>query len=533
MNSWRLWFSQRLVGDRQFITLCTLLFISALSLALRVAYSRGLLFDQSVNIAYSAERLVQQGDPISNILTLIKGLALEFRQWQINERLSIPLTAFSFTIFGTSKTASFFAPIFSSALLVFVMFSIGEKLIGKSGAWMAVAIWAVLPIGAFLFSNLLEIGPIILLNTFAFSLIVQEGRFKYQWLAVTLLICIGLYVNWAHMGSTILFFIFYLLGDEDQTYFIKLLRFLLLAILLVAVLPGTGAAFTTMYNLVMLISDNLLIIPLLLFAIILTSTQGLDRNIRIVLLWLAVKAVFLVLAAKWIIGQPEIAEIGISGYWLDLLVPAVLIIGHQLGSRLESLERKIEPMFIGWSLVNLLFIGYLVDFPFSTSLLTISRIAAGVAFLLVYSLLLLLWRAPKHVRLLTNFLFLTLFSLASFSITSDYLEGYLPKAVDVEQALTYVASTRERADVFVDSDIYPRVLVEAAFLQESQTNMRSIIIEELNPYSPETTPPGSFIIISETFQNLVMGFPPRNWSMIRLFSESSEERLFVYFVAHQ
>lgn len=526
-----------LAGDIK--SLPVLFVILALTLVFRLVIAEGPLFNESLTIAEDSKSLYSfDSDNIDSDPGIFAHTKAFLRELRSLPSASWPVTVglgLFYTLFGVSDLTSIFPGLVAALFTGIIIFILGAQMFDEATGLLAAFLWAILPLGIFLSINILPIVPLVALNLLAmtlFFLASRESAWKGYLPAALVTAGMGLGVDWTIFLPTVFFMILFLLRRWQMPKLATVGFALGLLTLVVFLFPGVGAAAAELYGLNLLLFDNFLVVPLFVISLVFVAGSKRDLPTHFILLWLAVKAAFVFIAASYILQDPWLQTIGFSGYWIDLIPPVLIVISLQFVRRFNSLQIKKMLLGIG-SVVTLVFLFLIPVSPFPAGLATISRISVGAAFLGIF-LYLAFWRKERQFA---NFLLLgallILLTIGSPSIANNYVNSYIDPLRDAREVRSILRLLDDDPVIFIGDDlIYERLYYFGGF-QNLQTMDEgdSTSIYLLNPNRSSEAPEGAYVLVSFRYMNFVLGIAPSNWDLIREFSVTSGEGYFLYRVA--
>lgn len=505
------------------------------ALAIRLVFANGLVFDESVRIATDSWSLYSfdaQGSDASGV-DVVKGFLKEVRSLPSETWPVSPALGLLYTLLGVNDLVSILPTLVGSLLACFLIYSLAARLFDQATGLLAAFLWAILPLGVFLSNNLLPVLPLIAIDLIAIYLffVASTTHSRPAYLLATILVALGFAFDWTFFLSTAVFMILFTAQQKQIPYS----RILTLAVGLVTVflilLPGNGAAAAELFSLNLLLFDNLLFLPLLIISLMFAASAKQTFSLRFLLPWLSLKAGFVLIVAPWILEKPWLNTIGFSGYWLDIITPALILISFQFARRVASFQ--VKRILFGISVLATLGLFILALFSsFPAELLTISRISVGVVFLCIFSFP-FLWQSSKSQRNALLFGTLILFlSLAAPSIVHNYAGSYVYLADDARDVRSFITLLNEDVNLFVANEpLYERFRYLNEFQPElSLSNSHALTVALLNHHELEDLPQGSYVVTSDFFLGYAIGTIPDNWVLLSVFENFDQQRLILYHV---
>ncbi len=521
--------------NSEYLPVFTVLFLGFLN---RLVFANGLFFDQSLQTAKSAWYLFSFESLNDGSLPSVLAQGKEFLQEANNlpneyRPLSIAL-GLIYKLFGVNDTTSILPSLVASILAGLLVYLLAKSWFGAATGLLACFFWASLPIDIFLSISLLPVVPLIFGSLLAIYLFDRASK-VHSWpiyLGSFLIVLLGLTVDWTFYLPTV-FFLGYLFLQRFDLNFKKIERILWVVALACIFLSQIGGDAIDLYNLFLLVFDSFLILPLLLLSLVYAARVTSETPLRLVLLWLAIKAAFIFIAAPWIAQRPIVSTIGMSGYWLDLMLPALILISWQFGKRVGLQRVKSLVFAISPSGLFGLLIFYLIPSSFLNALLTASRISVGLTFFCVF-LYLAFWNKRKTRSLLFAALII-FFLLATPSIVNTYVESYSYSVKDSGEVVTLLSTFDGDIQMFIgDESIYERFLYLSGYQPAHLLNATTTLtLDLLSENRPESVPVGSYILFSDDYLKFVLGTTPSTWSIVKEISSSDQQKLFLYQVLAQ
>ena len=510
-----------------------ILILLVLTLAVRLVFAEGLFFSESLTIAEDSKSLYSfdSTSPDSEAGSIARGKeflkelrTLPSESWPVNVVLGL-----LYMVFGVSDLISILPGLMASLFAGFLIYMLGVHMFDEATGLLAAFLWAILPLSVFLSINLLPILPLVAINLLAVTLFFQAARHRAWggYLPAAVVTALGLVLDWTLFLPTAFFMALYGL----KRWKIPDLRTIGIGLLVLAVflLPDVGAATADLYGLNLLLFDNFLILPLFVISLVFAAGLKRDLPLNFLLLWLAVKAAFIFMAAPFILQRPLLQTIGFSGYWLDLVPPVMILISFQFTRRFDSLQIKRMLLSIAsFATVGLIFLIPVSLLP--AGLVTASRISVGAAFLCIF-LYLAFWKKDRplgNVLLLSALL--TFFTLASPSIINNYVASYIYPVEDAREVKATLLSLDQDLVVFVGDDfVYERLLYSGGYQNPQSLNENnSAWVYLLNANRPSEVPEGAYVLVSSDYLDFVLGITPANWSLIQELRLSNQQGFFLY-----
>ena len=504
--------------------LLIVLLIFLLGIWLRVAFFRGMVFDESISIAEEAWELFTANPISGSFMQFLRAL----KNIPSSNILPVFVSGLLYQLFGVSDIWSVIFPILSSLLVGGFLYSFGSLWHSRSVGLLALFFWLMLPINVFLSSNLLPVLPLIALNTLT-VLMYLLGRKHHSWIYFVLAgatLLSGLIFSWAYALPNVVFVGYDLLKNQHFVEIKKIGIGLFAIVTLYMLIPPNGAMALNLYYLVPLVFENLFLFPLLILALVYVFSLPRDKRPTDLLIWLAAKAIWLVIGARWISMDPLIETIGISGYWLDLLVPGLVLLAWLFVGRLgERLIFKIVSLASIGLFFFVLFLSIFETLP--PWLFTVSRISVGIAFLLIF-LFGAAWNSSIKKQIVFFSLFLLTFLVGGWTITNDYWRSYQHTVEDSLDVLTTLETNGEVILFVGEYNLSSRFKYETGFGNPTEFPNLSLTVADLTQGNANSLPNGSYVVMSDSYKNLVFGMEPENWSLEQEIQNSNQQKLFLY-----
>lgn len=485
-----------------------LLVVVLLGLALQLVFPTGMPFEQNIDHAkfgWQLANFFQQEGGFSKI-------GIWFTQ--PSKIVHIPV-ALAYLLWGINDTTSVLYPMVSALVSIVIIFFIGKKLYGQESGLLAAFLWSVLPLRVFYSTTLLWVLPVITLNFIAvYCLALPHQRSRWIKLGIGLAsVLAALYLSFAlSMGMVIL--IIYIKLEKHLKRFPNIMKVLLtlgaIGILFQA-LQGDSALL--IYQSFLLVQENIVLIPLLIFSIIWFSKQP-DEVSKLPLVWISMMAISVFIISSSLQADPVFINLGSSALWLAFLAPITLIIGQYLSARIDKYT-DLWILLIGLLLIGMIS-GYYLLPDLVQDMLTFSRIATGISFLLIWLILL-----SGTDRLIYNrvgiVLLLTLIGAASLAQSQEYQASYSHRS-KVYDEMYFQLKTLPALPLVVESEmVKERFDYLGKFESEGQFMGYSMVIGPRKYQNKD-----AHVIISEEYNKYVLVLVPYNWELIY----SSEDFLF-------
>lgn len=491
--------------------------ILGVSLLLRSAFAVDQVLDESVALAEKSWNLAQAGG--SGFLHQLTSLPGE-------ELLPVFGTSLVYRVIGASPFSTAIFPTLLSLGIGISIFCLGRLLWGRTAGLLATFFWLTLPIAVFLSPNLLPVLGLIFLNTLGVLLYIsgKKSGNSVRYFLAFLILAFALIAHWQYAASSVGFILLDTVYRRSTSTRKNafLLLFVVAGVLLLQA-PGNGVLSLDLYYLVRLIKENLVLFPLLTLIVVYATYASTDARPQEALLWLSAKGIMLLVGARWIAEDPLIARLGMSGYWLDFLVPVALLFGWTFGQRVTS---NALPIITGLSLVGiviLLVLGPAWAFP--PFVFTISRVLFGLS-LVALGLLIASWSSGNRLGGIAFAIFVGTFLFGGFTLINDYWISYRTR---VDNSIMVFNNLQEdgHANVFIpETELLIRFRFMFGF--ETMPAGADLTIYPLDSDQANSVPAGAYVLMSEYFRNYVFGLEPETWHMIQSVGDTEQQKLLVY-----
>lgn len=505
--------------------LLSLVFVIFLGMFLRASFFSGLVFDDSVSIARSSWELYSENELPGEFSQFI----VDYRQMPNEQSLIILVTGLLYQLLGVTNFSSVIFPVISSIVVGILLYVIGKLWFGKSAGLLAMFFWFILPIGIFLSTNLFSIMPMIALNTLAVSafFVANEKQYKNLYVLSGAVFLVGFMLDWTYFFASAGFIIFHLSSRLPSTTRRGIGIAFLAGAIIYLLVPPNGSNAANLYYLISLVFENLILFPLLIVSIVYAGSLASSERPSALLTWLAAKSLFLILGARWIAESPDLTSIGMSGYWLDLLVPGILLVAWLFVSRLDKSPIPLAVSIASATILVLFFAVQNTD-PRLALLFTLSRISLGLSLLLI-ALYLVVWNTPERWRFSIFILFLTAFLLGSLTITNDYWRSYRFATDDAGEVLSSLGAEDEITLNVMGEQLFSRFSYLNGFEEVAahfgDSELRVLALERVDASS---VPPGIYVVMTDDYKSFILGSEPENWTLEREISSSDQQRLLLF-----
>lgn len=499
--------------------LLLLLLIVFLGLLLRLAFQEPLFFNESINIVKTSWELSRRVDAGSFRFAL-------FDFWRLPHEIKLmsAVTGLAYLFFGVSKLSTVLFGFVAYLCTTCFIFLIGRHLRNQAVGLMAALLWATLPLDVLFSSQILPVPAlIVLLCAIVYFLLEKQ---LVIWLP---LLVFGLFSDWRlFFPLAILCALSFYLVDDRFALLKK--RMVPISIILLAILllkPEIVLSALSLYYSSTLIRENLLFLPLILISLVLVARQS--EKPRFLLAWLGIQALAFVFFSPPIVESSQFRLLGVSGYWLWLLVPACLLIAWQV-ERLLGQKPLLKVLWIAAPVHLLLALNVFVQQPEGSYIVFVfSRIGMGLATVFIWLYLLSL-QYSKAIQLWATAFLLVLVPFSSLQINKAYVDSYRYQQDDAESTLHFFEDTEEDVTVWVaDEDLYSRFLYLSNF-EGVFKFPRTTYLVELDPKLLDEPLAGDYVVAEEDVVRLVMGILPGDWQEVGAFATSDRQRLLLFLV---
>ncbi|MEX2144731.1 MAG: glycosyltransferase family 39 protein [Anaerolineales bacterium] len=513
--------------------LLVLVVVVFLGLLLRSAFLQGPVFDQSLQISISAWELYRPAVESSQPDSGFGAQAVEF----LREVASMPgefrplavVLGLLYVVFGVSDLVSLLVPLLAFASTVVLVCLLARTWFGQATGILATLLWSVLPIGILLSVSLLPALPLTAGSLFAIYLFAtaEQRASNRLVLASFFVLLIGLFTAWMYFLPTAVLLVSWVAWKKPGQVPIPMYRLFGFLILGFLFIPGIASQAVDVFYLILLYFENLLLLPLLALVLVVAAKGKQNSPVQFLLLWIGVKATFMVLSAPWLVQHSQFETIGMSGYWLDLILPGIILIAWQFTRRVgeeQVLRSSLIASFVVIAGLIVLNLGVSMN---SDLLLTISRVSVGAAILLIF-VYIAFWNI-NHRGALTGLLtaILITFVFASPSIVESYVESYRGKANGVTQVSMMFETVPDDKVAFIAGDaLYQRFLYLNKYQSTFRDGSQSLSVYLLNQNQLGAVSVGSYVVISIEVLQFDLGVVPSNW--MNVMETSNGERLLVY-----
>lgn len=501
--------------------------IASFGLLARWSSFQGLLFNESARIAKKAwdlYLLVSDGLASPQKLLWFRDIYGLLRDAPTETLPLLPITGMLYGIFGVNDLASFLVPLLAWLLSAALIYLLTKTWFDRSAALVASFLWAVLPVGIFLYTNLLAMPLLLTGDLLIIYLLVVAGIRKSRslLLAALVLLVLGLFFNWTIFLPTAILAVGGLYYElHKPTEWKHLLRIFwglfLVGLLFTAV--WLGDAVVTSYYQLFLPLDSLWILPFLALSIAVAANKR-HPAAQQILIWLTLKAVFVLLIGPWIADTASVKLLGMSGYWLMLVIPCIVLLGWQFAE-------KVSPRLMLFALIWVALLGSLLHGLLLTAsasaldeFLVFSRIAFGISILAVFLYIAIGSQGSRTAPAIGFVLILITFTLASPSVVSSYVINHDGALRNSEGAAAYLKNLPEdTVVVFVSESLSDRFAYIQKFGFEQQTSYPILLLYPLRRESLDQAKSGQYVVVEREFVTAILGATPANWNLLQEFSD--------------
>lgn len=488
-----------------------------LGVLLRAVYYSDQVLFESVQAAKNSSSIAQTLD--EDVVQAIRELRTSPRA----DRILLPPTALLFRLFGITATSSAIGPIISSLLAALLLWATGKLMFSNGAGLIGALLWLILPAGVFLSTQLLATNFLVPLNILVVCayLYAKSRGSSRLYVFAAFLAALGLWLHWLHMLASVVFIILDILSSNSRlkNYKDYIIPSLLLLTVLYLLASQTGNEALQVLYLTRLIEENLILLPLIVLCAAYAASTKEAANLQSLLLWFGTKLLIMVAGAHWIIADSLVGTIGVAAYWLDLLVPGMLLVGWALNKKLDEAQTIIWVPIICAGIAVLLLAGQ------ANWLMTVSRIAFGLT-LLLFMFLLAFWNAAKTKFKPVGLLFLTFFVLGSLTLNNWYWLSYRQAHDNTRQLVDNIAHG-EKATLFVqEEELMTRLSYLAGFRPfPVQVEQTSLTFELVTADQSAGLPAGSYTAMSAHYRDFEFGAPLASWEPVDVYGTGPTQLL--------
>lgn len=500
--------------------------VASFGLLARWSSFQGLLFNESARIAKRAwdlYLLVSASSAYPEKLLWFRDIYRLLRDTPTETLPLLPITGMFYGIFGVSDLASFLVPLLASLVGGALIYLLTKTWFDQSAALIASFLWAVLPVSIFLSTNLLAMPLLLTGDLLIIYLLGIAGVRKSRTVlfGALLLLALGLFLNWTIFLPTAILVVagFYneLRKPIEWKYPLRIFWGLFVVGFLFTALRQGDAVVTSYYQL-LLPFDNLWILPFLALGIAFAANKR-HPAAQQILTWLAVKVAFVLLIGPWIADTNSVKLFGMSGYWLMLVIPCLVLLGWQF-------SEQVSPKFVFFTLIVVAFLGSLLHGILLTAntstldeFLVYSRIAFGISIVTVFLYIVIGPRGSKTAGI--GFaLILIAFTLASPSVVSSYVINHDGALRNSEGAAAYLKGLpEETVVVFVSESLYDRFAYIQNFGAEQPASSPILLLYPLRRDMLAQAKSDQYVVVEREFVTAILGATPANWHLLQEFTD--------------
>lgn len=490
--------------------------VVVLAVAVRMVYASGVVFDESALIAYRAWQFADTPS-ISQIA-----------RWLLSppyaESAAVLATGLSYMLFGVSKLSSLLPGLLASLGLLGLVFSLTSTWFGRGQGLTAALLLAVFPLEIFVSTSLLPASLLLCLKVLAIYLSQlarkQNARGLYVLSFVTLLL--GALSDWIVFAPAIILLVMQHFIHPNR-YFTWLQRLAIVALIVFVFIPDGIVSTLALYDSVLLILENLIYLPLLFFGLVGASRDTKAPAVRLILVWIALEVACLVFAAPAIRQSSTFQMLGVSAYWIQMLIPGLILTGVIFADLVgESSARKAVTLASMAALLILFLRVIDSGATLQRTLDVVTRVSFGLAFLTMW-LFVFLMNSKKWVASGAFAAFLLTFAVGSLMIMKSNINSYADLADGAVEALDYIDAHMAESTLMVVGD--------ALF---ARTSYLALVSEGNHPLNlkllgqDETLLAGSFVLVEEGYLQYVFGLKPDNWLLVSEFGNPDYSQLLLY-----
>jgi hypothetical protein len=214
----------------------------------------------------------------------------------------------------------------------------------------------------------------------------------------------------------------------------------------------------------------------------------------------------------------------VSVYWLQLLAPIAILLGWQFVGLVGGRTAR-------WTIAGVSVAALLVLFALSPNadqswFDTLSRIALGMAFVLFWLFALAAGSVSWAKRSLFAGFVLAL-TIGLLMPIKTYAGSYAFFSENPRQAIEYLKAANPGARLSIaGAALYDR----ARYLQGFVDHSAEVSLVLFEPSQDIPVPTGNFVLITEDFQEYILGLRPDNWSLVAEFGQPEYQRVLLYLV---
>lgn len=491
----------------------------------RIAAFRGLLYDHSAQVAKVAWELFSapQGSSLDLMTLWLKDALRTIRDLPSDIRVFAPLLGLTYRVFGVSNFTSLLLLIILGTSGVLLIYFLARNWFHWRAGVIAGFFWAVLPTSVFLSANLLPTLFLIVWDLFVIFLFVwaKDKNSRLLFCFSALLLGLGLLSDLSIFLPTAVLLVCWFLYEHNvkgSTHWQVVV--LLLALVFFMTKPWVNVS--NVYYQLLLPFDNLWILPLLAVGLVFAAGHQRHKAIDFLVIWLSVKTAFVFLAAPWLVQLPGSGLIGMTGFWLTLVTPALILFGWQISAQIGENASKA-----------ILWVTLLASFWYLAMILTNAEydhwLYAGSRIALGFSILgALLYIVLSKGKTATGAVFFCLLAIAfaSPAVVQMYVREEAESLSNTEEAyLLLLAQEPAPHRVFAGGDLlYERLwLLQTSRLEATND---SLTILPLDQHLLEEAELGDYVIAREPYVRFVLGAIPGHWQAL---NQAEDEPQFLLF----
>lgn len=509
--------SSRKPGFADPLVLFQIAAVLVLALAVRLVYAPGVVFDESALIAYRAWQFADTPG--------ISQVARWLLSPPYSESAAVLATGLSYMLFGVSKLSSLLPGLLASFGLLGLVFGLTSAWFGRTQGLIAAFLLAIFPLEIFVSTSLLPASLLLCLKVLAIYLsqLARKRNIRSLYILSFVILLLGTLSDWIIFAPAIILLLMQQFIHSDG-YFTWLQRLAIIALVVFVFIPDAVVSALALYDSVLLILENLIYLPLLFFGLLGASRDTKVPAVRFVLVWIALEVACLVLAAPVIRLSPTFQMLGVSAYWIQVLIPGLILSGSTFGGLVgESAARKavilasVTAFFI--VLLRVTDAGAMVQ----RTLDIVTRVSFGLAFLSMW-LFVFLMNSRKWVVSAAFAAFLLTFAVGSLMVMKNNIASYANITDGAIQAVDYMkAQPADPTVVVVGDSLFARIFYLVSISESKYT----LNLGLFNPEGEELLG-GSYVLIDEDYLQYVFGLKPDNWLLVSEFGMAEYPQLLLY-----
>ncbi len=490
--------------------------VLVLALAVRLVYASGVVFDESALIAYRAWQFADTPG--------ISQVARWLLSPPYSESAAVFATGLSYMLFGVSQLSSLLPGLLASLGLLGLAFGLTSAWFGRTQGLIAAFLLAIFPLEIFVSTSLLPASLLLCLKVLAIYLsqLARKRNIRSLYILSFVILLLGALSDWIIFAPAIILLSMQHFVRSDN-YFTWLQQLAIIALVVFVFIPDAIVSALALYDSVLLILDNLIYLPLLFFGLVGASRDAKVPAVRLVFVWIALEVACLVLAAPVIRLSPTFQMLGVSAYWIQVLIPGLILSGSTFGGLIgQSAAHKavmlasVAAFFI--VLLRVTDAGATVQ----RTLDVVNRVGFGLAFLSMW-LFIFLMNSKKWLVSLSFAVFLFTFAVGSLMVMKTYVASYAYLKDGVVQAVDYVDTQMAESKLVVAGDA---LFARTSYLVLASESRYSLTLNLLG--QDESLLPGYFVLVEEGYLQYVFGLKPDNWLLVSEFGNPDYSQLLVY-----